>query len=165
MDKGKDILILNALWVRTDSNTITDNVENLLISNGCKTFSERWNKLTEITSSTKHAVYAWLNRGRTNVKIPFLKLCKIAEKYDVEINTLLTGGKFMFEKKFAVTRTIDSKETVLRFFREDEKEAAMAYGAEVAKTNNKGVIACVLALFDENDNMKNYECKVFEVWQ
>lgn len=78
MNEGKDILMLNELWGNTDSDTITNNVMQLLENNGCKSFKERWQKLSEITGSNKYAVHAWLNHGRSNVKIPFLKLCTIA---------------------------------------------------------------------------------------
>ena len=71
----------------------------------------------------------------------------------------------MFERKFAVTRTVKNNEVILKFFGEDQKQEALAYGAEVAKTNEEGVIACIEARFDENGNMKNRECRVFEVWE
>ncbi len=70
----------------------------------------------------------------------------------------------MFEKKIAVTKSIGNDEKILKYFGEDEKSAALAYGAEVAKTNTDGVITCIMARFDENGNMKDGECEVFEVW-
>lgn len=70
----------------------------------------------------------------------------------------------MFEKKFAITKTVGNDEKILKYFGEDEKAAAMAYGAEVAKENTEGVIACIMARFDEDGNMKGSECEVFEVW-
>ena len=36
-------------------------------------------KISEITGSKPDTVFAWFNRGRPNVKVPFLKLCKIAD--------------------------------------------------------------------------------------
>ena len=74
------------------------------------------------------------------------------------------GGKDMFEKKFAITRTVGNDETILKYFDEDEKAEALAYGADVAKENSEGVIACILARFDEDGNKENNECAVFEVW-
>lgn len=71
----------------------------------------------------------------------------------------------MFETKFAVTKTIGNKETFLKFFGEDEKEAAKKYGAEIAKTNTEGVITCLKAQFDEDNHMKDGKCEVFEVWE
>lgn len=89
MNNAKDILMLNEMWKKAGSNTITDNIIRLLEENGLKTFSEKLEKLIEITGSSKHAVYAWLNHGRTDVKIPFLKLCTIAEFYGIDILRLL----------------------------------------------------------------------------
>ncbi|MFR7821233.1 MAG: hypothetical protein ACLU24_12020 [Candidatus Pseudoruminococcus sp.] len=157
--------MLNELWNNTDSNTITNNVIQLLENNGCQSFSERWQKLSEITGSTKHAVYAWLNHGRSNVKIPFLKLCIIAEVYGIEISKLLTGGNYHMERKYAITRTIDNNEVVLKSFDENCKDEAIAYGAEVAKTNTQGVISCVFALFNDEGKMNNHNVRVFEVWK
>lgn len=71
----------------------------------------------------------------------------------------------MFEKRFAITKTVGNDEKILKFFGEDEKAAALAYGAEVAKKNTDGVITCILARFDKDDNKKNNECEVFEVWE
>lgn len=164
MNNGKDILILNEIWNKIDSNTITDNVEQLLEKDGLKTFNEKWKRLIEITGSTKHAVYAWLNRGRTNVKIPFLKLCSIAQAYGVEISKLLIGGNYTMERKYAVTRCIGNNEEVLKVFG-DDKEAAIAYGAEIAKGNTEGVISCVLAIFNQENKLSNHDVKVFEVWK
>lgn len=164
MNDAKNILELNQLWSEADSNTIADNVEDALVEDGCTSFSSRLDRLCEITNSNRHAVYAWINHGRTNVKIPFLKLCMIAEALNMNVKELLFGGKNMFEKKFAVTKTVGNDEKILKYFGEDEKEAALAYGAEVAKGNTDGVISCILARFDENGNKKNNECEVFEVW-
>ncbi len=164
MENAKNILELNKLWNEADSNTIADNVEDVLVSCGYDTFAGRMEKLVAITNSSKHAVYAWLNHGRTNVKIPFLKLCMIADALNIDITKLLSGGKDMFEKKFAITKTVGNDEKILKYFSEDEKVTALAYGAEVAKENTEGVVACILARFDESDNMKDGECEVFEVW-
>lgn len=165
MNNAKNILELNQLWNEADSNTIADNVEDALKAHDCKSFGERMEKLIDITNSSKHAVYAWLNRGRRNVKIPFLKLCMIAESLDMDVKELLSGGKNMFEKKFAIVKTIGNDETVLKYFDEDEKDAAIAYGVEVAKGNTDGVIVCFLARFDEDGNIKDNEREVFEVWK
>lgn len=81
-----------------------------------------------------------------------------------ELFYLRDGGNEMFEKKFAVTKTVGNNEKILKYFGEDEKAAALAYGAEVAKENTDGVISCILTRFDENGNKKDGECEVFEVW-
>ncbi len=83
---------------------------------------------------------------------------------DTDITKLLFGGKDMFEKKFAVTKTVGNDEKILKYFREDEKSEALEYGANIAKENSDGVISCILAQFDEDGNKKNNECEVFEVW-
>ena len=154
--------MLNEMWDKTDSGVITENVVKLLAEDGYNTFTERWKRLMDITGSTKHAVYAWLNRGRTDIKIPFLKLCLIADTYNIEVSKLI-GGNYIMEKKYAITRTVGNNEEVLKVFGSD-KQAALAYGAEVAKDNSEGVIACVYALFNEEGKMFGGNCRVFEVW-
>ena len=162
---AKYILTLNDKWNCTDSNVIADNVEEIMRAEGYDTLNSRLDKLMDITNSTKHAAYAWFNRGRKNVKIPFLKLCAIAEAFNVDIEELLKGEKNMFEKKFAVTKTVGNNEVILKYFDENAKEEAKAYAAEVAKTNTEGVITCVLARFDADGHMKDGECEVFEVYE
>lgn len=83
---------------------------------------------------------------------------------NTDITKLLFGGKDMFEKKFAVTKTVGNDEKILKYFGEDEKAEALAYGANIAKENSEGVISCILARFDRDGNKKNNECEVFEVW-
>lgn len=70
----------------------------------------------------------------------------------------------MYEKKFAVTRCIGNTEHILRCFAEEEKEAALAFGREVAETNAEGVITCVRAVLDADGRFKDGACEVFEVW-
>lgn len=91
--EARYILELNAKWKNTDKNIIADNVEEILTKNGFNSFSSKLDKLTEVTESSKHAVYAWLNHGRSNVKIPFLKLCMIADVFNVSMKDLLKGGE------------------------------------------------------------------------
>ena len=165
MDEGKDIILLNELWSNTDSNIIADNVEELLKING---YNSRYScivELSEITKSNEHTVYAWLNRGRTNVKIPFLKLCLIAEVYGIEVSKLLTGGNYHMKRKYAITRTVGNNEVVLKSFDENRKDEALAYGAEISKSNTEGVISCVFALFNDDGKMNNHDVRVFEVWK
>ncbi len=70
----------------------------------------------------------------------------------------------MLESKIAITKTVGNNEIILKFFSQDEKEAAKAYGAAVAKDNVDGVISCVLAEFDESGKMEDNQCQVLEVW-
>lgn len=67
--------------------------------------------------------------------------------------------------KFAVTRIVGNEETIIRTFPEEEKQNAIEYGREIAKGNISGVIACIKALFDENDNRADNKCWIFEVWE
>ena len=162
---AENILDLNELWECTDKKTITNNIRQLLKNQGCQTFNEEWETLMEITGSSKYAVYAWLNCGRADVKIPFLKLCKIADEYNINVENLLKGEKIMFTRKFAVTKCVGDNEEILKYFAEDEKDKALAYGAEIAKENTEGVITCIRAMFDEDGNIKGREARVFEVWE
>ena len=67
--------------------------------------------------------------------------------------------------KFAVTRIVGNEKTIIRTFPEEEKQNAIEYGREIAKGNISGVIACIKALFDENDNRADNKCWIFEVWE
>ena len=93
MEDTKNILELNKLWNEAGSNTIADNVEEMLENNGKTSYKAKIETLGEITNSSKHAVYAWLNHGRTNVKIPFLKLCMIADAFNISVIQLLSKNK------------------------------------------------------------------------
>lgn len=86
------ILKYNEQWEQTDKSVIADNVEEYI----CKKypscvdmFDYRWKKLVEISGAKEQTVYAWLNRSRKDVKIPFLKLCQIAVALDSDIAELL----------------------------------------------------------------------------
>lgn len=68
------------------------------------------------------------------------------------------------KKRFAITRTIGNNVTVLKSFDKDCKEKALAYGAEVAKSNTEGSICCVLALFNDEGKMYHNDVRIFEVW-
>lgn len=87
-----EILSLNKLWEQMSKATIAENVEKYLYIKfpECKTsYNSKMEKLQEISGSQKNTVYAWVNRSRKNVKVPFLKLCKIADALDVDIQDLL----------------------------------------------------------------------------
>ena len=66
-------------------------------------------------------------------------------------------------KKFAVTKTTGDKIRVLREFG-DDMEKAMAYGEEVAKDSEEASVACVLAEFNEKNQMNINEQRIFKVW-
>lgn len=68
------------------------------------------------------------------------------------------------KRKYAITRTVGNNEIVLKTFDENCKDEALAYGAEIAKTNTEGIISCVLALFNDDGKMNNHDVRVFEAW-
>lgn len=70
----------------------------------------------------------------------------------------------MMQRQFAVTRVNGNEESVLKLFGENEKAAAIAYGSKIAKENTSGIIACVQALFDAENQKMSGICRVFEVW-
>ena len=67
--------------------------------------------------------------------------------------------------KFAVTHIVGNEETIIRTFPENEKQQAIEYGKMTAESNVRGVIACIKALLDENDNRADNKCWIFEVWE
>lgn len=93
MDKNiaADILYLNELWKQTNKQIIASNVEEYLYSKypECrKSYKLKMEKLQEISGSQKNTVYAWVNRSREDVKVPFLKLCRIATALNVDIKKM-----------------------------------------------------------------------------
>lgn len=86
------ILSANKQWEQTSKATIAGNVEQYLYAKypECKTsYKVKMEKLQEISGSQKNTVYAWVNRSREDVKVPFFKLCKIAKALDVDIEDML----------------------------------------------------------------------------
>ena len=86
------ILSANKQWEQTSKATIAENVEHYLYAKFPKyktSYKIKMEKLQEISGSQKNAVYAWVNRSREDVKVPFLKLCKIAKALDVDIEDML----------------------------------------------------------------------------
>lgn len=90
-----EILNINELWESTDKITIAENVEYFLCSKfpECTTYNVKMEKLEEITGSRRDTIYAWINRSRGNVKVPLLKLCKIASELDVDIREMFIQRK------------------------------------------------------------------------
>lgn len=89
MNIAKEILELESTWNQMDSGELIENVRNALQDKGLTTYTDTIKELSVVTQSTKHTVEAWINSGRKNVKIPFLKLCMIAVNYDIDIYQLL----------------------------------------------------------------------------
>lgn len=85
-----EILNVNELWENADKITIAENVEYFLCKKfpECKAYKVKMEKLEEITGSQKDTIYAWINRSRGRVKVPLLKLCKIASYLNVDIREM-----------------------------------------------------------------------------
>lgn len=89
---AEQVLKYNKLWEETDKITIADNVERILCTKRpecAAKWSTKVNVLAKMTESKPDAVYAWLNRSRGRVKVPFLKLCKIASELNVDVSDFL----------------------------------------------------------------------------
>lgn len=89
------ILRLNTQWENTDKGVIATNLERYIeekYPDECQSCDDRMRKLMFITNSKKQTVYSWLNRSRTNVKIPFLKLCVIADYLKMDIESFLQNN-------------------------------------------------------------------------
>lgn len=84
-----EILYLEKQWNEMDSKALTENVKALLFNKGYTAYKERLNILMEITGLTKFAVAAWMNQSRKNVKIPFLKVCQIADHFQFDLYSIL----------------------------------------------------------------------------
>lgn len=85
---AKECLELNKIWNNTDKVVVLENVKKYMQENipECQHgFNVIWDNLVKITGAKRHTVYAWLNRGRSNVKIPLIRLCEIADKLGVDI--------------------------------------------------------------------------------
>ena len=125
-------------------------------------------KLSDITGTTIHAVGAWFNHYRSDVKIPFLKVCMIAKEFNVELEDLIRGEKLKYQSKFAVLSLKDDDQiTVLKTFgsSEEDKERALAAGEKLAENRPEDeVYAVVLTEFDEDDNIKEDSYEIYEVW-
>lgn len=86
------ILSANKQWEQTSKATIAENVEQYLYAKfpeSKTSYKVKMEKLQDISGSQKNTVYAWVNRSREDVKVPFLKLCKIAKALDVDIEDML----------------------------------------------------------------------------
>ena len=90
MNIAKDILAVHKLWEEMDKNALIDNLRSLVYHDvGNSVYVNHYKRLMEITGSTRNAVEAWMNYGRPNVGVPFLKTCMIAAHYNVDIYRLL----------------------------------------------------------------------------
>ena len=89
--RADDVLMLELKWKNTNKDTIVDNLYEYLIRYNpeCKKFDVKIKTLMEISGDKENTVYAWINRSRRKVKIPFLKLCKIASALNVSVEDML----------------------------------------------------------------------------
>lgn len=67
-------------------------------------------------------------------------------------------------KKFAITLTHGNDKTILALF--DTKEEAMAAGEQYRKkfTREQGLVSCILADFDERENMVGNSYHLYHSW-
>ena len=89
---ASEYLKLNERWAKAKPDVISDNTIKFLgdIYPECKSNVDKQAKLMELTASSKHTVYAWINKSRNDVKIPLIKLCMIAETLNIDIYEFLT---------------------------------------------------------------------------
>lgn len=90
----EEIIRLEKQWNEMSSKALTENVKAILISRGYTAYKERLNILMEITGSSKFAVGAWFNTSRNNVKIPFLKVCQIADFFNIDLYRVLNEYEY-----------------------------------------------------------------------
>lgn len=89
---ASEILKYNSIWENTGKETIIANIEKYLYEKypQCsETYNSKMEKMVEISGSKKDSVYSWINKSRTKIKVPFLKLCRIANALDVDIGEML----------------------------------------------------------------------------
>lgn len=87
------ILDLHTLWSETDKQTLNQNINKVVIREYPDHYENQTQivrKVCELLPDTKEsAVTAWFNKGREDVKIPFLKLCELASVLKVDVQILL----------------------------------------------------------------------------
>lgn len=88
---AEEILNLNELWSNTSKDIIIENIEQALSLRfpECVNFNDKIAKIMMCTDASLHTVYAWMNRSRENVKIPFLKLCALADELKIDVTEFL----------------------------------------------------------------------------
>lgn len=89
---AKQILQYHKKYEELDKTILVENIEKYLsvkYPECSESFEHKMKKLEEITGAKRQAAYAWVNRGRKNIKIPFVKMCIIADALDIDIDKLL----------------------------------------------------------------------------
>ena len=164
MNTTEKIIELWDTYDQYDSATLALKVDGYLKEQGLDNFVKRTEFLTEVTGLSDQGVFAWFNKGR-KVKIPFVKLCKIALALNMEVEEILKGEKYMYEKKYLVTLVEGNNEKVLKAFAADEREQANAYGREEAvKKPDNSVVACYGAYVDKDYHIRAGRREIVEIW-
>ena len=89
---AKEYIDLTEVWDKADKSIVINNIERVFGDSSTLKRNKdgtRINTLSEITNTDKNTVRAWMNQSRSNVKIPLLKLCMIADALHIDIYTLL----------------------------------------------------------------------------
>lgn len=90
---AKECLQLHEMWENASKETIAANVNALFgyssTANPERHPASRFNRRTAIlcalTNTKRYTVLGWFNKCRDEVKVPLLKLCVIADTFDVDI--------------------------------------------------------------------------------
>lgn len=102
MSIAKEILTYYERWERIDKNDLVSRIkENVsAVYPECKNWLDHGTtrgssaalmaRLMRMTDSKKEAVYSWINLSRGSTKIPFVKLCKLADALNVELSKFLS---------------------------------------------------------------------------
>jgi len=111
MHIASEILLYNQLWENTDKRYLVSQIEKYMAAAypECTNHLEHRTSrgaasalishLMRITDSKKDTVYSWLNISREKVKIPFLKLCMLADALNVELSEFLLKEEQINGKK------------------------------------------------------------------
>ena len=87
MTVTQEIMFLYEAWKNIDKETLNVKIEEEIIRKypevGRST-SDKISILCELLSANPHTVHAWFNKGRP-IKIPFIKLCEVLNKLNVDI--------------------------------------------------------------------------------
>jgi len=123
MSIEKKIIQLHQKWDDTPSFVIANNIDRILIEDRkIARWKDRMEYLAYLTSSTKHAAYSWMNNGRAKIKIPFIKLCVLADKLNMSVEKLMEDNTM---EKFCIDLIKgDTKKTLAEFDTKDEAFAA-----------------------------------------
>ena len=69
------------------------------------------------------------------------------------------------QKKFAITHVVKNEEEIIKTFPDGNKDEALAFGEEASKSFDVGLVVCISALFNEDNERADNTCWVYEVWK